>query len=486
MPHKPIQFEELSLIYPHKTCFEGFSGQIQYGDRIAIIGRNGAGKSTLLKMLYGSLRPTEGEIKFPQEVNPGYLPQIIGDYQGLSGGQRLNHFLTKLLAANPNLLLLDEPTNHLDNRNRRSLIRMLKHYHGTLIIVSHDMEIINGVADTLWHIDAKRITVFSGRYQDYQQMLAKKKEFIEQQLDNLSKQRREVHLALMREQERNKRSRIQGEKHITHRKWPTIRSYTKLASSVRSGDKRLSQIREKKQTLFEQLSQLHQPEVIQPKFKLNSAKYHKAVIAIQDASVSHLNKPAVLSDINLQVNASERVALCGDNGSGKSTLAKAILDKPLLIKKGVWAVPDRDDIGYLDQHYDHLAIGKSVLDAMRDAMPKASDIEIREHLNDFLFRKNQEIQIFIEELSGGEKVRLSLALIAANPPKLLILDELTNNLDLETRAHVIQVLRQFRGAMIVISHDNDFLEAIHIGTKYLVHQGKIRRLNDALRVIEYE
>lgn len=120
------------------------------------------------------------------------------------------------------------------------------------------------------------------------------------------------------------------------------------------------------------------------------------------------------------------------------------------------------DIGYLDQHYGTLSSEKTVLETIATLMTNWSHIEVRRHLNDFLFRKNEEVCASVAQLSGGEKVRLSLAQIAAKTPKLLILDEITNNLDLETKQHVIEVLKNYPGAMIVISHDADFLEEMRI------------------------
>lgn len=248
MHHKPIQFKDLGLIYPHKICFQDFSGEIHFGDRIALIGRNGSGKSTLLKMLAGFCSASAGEIQMPQDVRFGYLPQVIEECPDLSGGQRLNQALTKILSEDPNVLLLDEPTNHLDRRNRRSLIRKLLHYPGTLVIASHDTELINTVADTLWHIDLGRLTVFRGAYFEYQQMLKNKKASIEEELTWIAREKKESHLALMKTQERNKRSRVSGEKKIAQRKWPTIRSHTKLANAMTTGNKRLSQINHKKNT----------------------------------------------------------------------------------------------------------------------------------------------------------------------------------------------------------------------------------------------
>ncbi|CZL28236.1 ABC-F family ATP-binding cassette domain-containing protein [Legionella pneumophila] len=478
MNHKPIQFKDLSLIYPHKTCFQDFSSEIHFGERIALIGRNGSGKSTLLKMLCGICLASTGEIKVPQDVRFGYLPQVIEECPDLSGGQRLNQILTKILSESPNVLLLDEPTNHLDRRNRRSLMRMLKHYPGTLIIASHDTELINTVTDTLWHIDLGQVTVFRGAYFDYQQMLEDKKASIEQELLRIARQKKESHLALMREQKRNKRSRVQGEKKITQRKWPTIRSHTKLANAITTGNKRLSHINYKKQQLLEEFSSLNLPQAIKPKFKLNGLDYHKPLIKIQDASIAYESQDVILEDIHFHLSGCERVALHGNNASGKSTFVKAILGNSQIKKTGEWAVPHYNTVGYLDQHYQHLSFNETVLDLMRSKMPHASRAELRAHLNDFLFRKNEEVEIKVKSLSGGEKARLSLALIAVNPPQLLILDEITNNVDLETRAHIIEVLREFPGAMLVISHDDDFLESIHIETTYQIHQGKIHCFNE--------
>src|SRR5579885_3206303 len=131
MMHNPILIKNISLYFPHKICFQDFSHQINYGDRIAIIGRNGSGKSSLLKIIQGLIEPSEGHVNIPNNVIFGYIPQNIEKYPELSGGQRLNKVLTQILAQKANVLCLDEPTNHLDQRNRTSLLRMLNHYQGT-------------------------------------------------------------------------------------------------------------------------------------------------------------------------------------------------------------------------------------------------------------------------------------------------------------------------------------------------------------------
>lgn len=470
--HKPIHIQNLSLSFNHKVCFENFSAQIHYGERIAIIGANGSGKSTLLKWLaaYAS-----EEIKVPKDAMMAYVPQIVVGFDTLSGSERFNKALTQALSSNPNVLLLDEPTNHLDRRNKQSLLRLLKHYTGTLIVVSHDTELLRNSVDILWHIDNGKIQVFSGNYEDYRREIMLKRASIEQELSRLNRQKKDTHQALMKEQTRAAKSRAKGEKSIREHKWPLGGKATALRAEETSGRKKLA-IEDKKQALSEQLVALRLPEMIVPKFSLNSADLgDKPLVVITAGSVGYLGKAPLLNDLHLTLRAHQKIAILGDNGSGKSTFFKAILRETQLFKTGSWHMPQQEDIGYLDQHYATLAADKTVCDTIAAQVPMWSHADIRRHLNDFLFRKNEEVNALVEQLSGGEKVRLCLAHIAAFTPKLLILDEITNNLDLETKAHVIQVLSHYPGAMMLISHDEDFLQAIGITERYTIVQGTLVR-----------
>ena len=136
-----MKLNNLSFSLPHKSCFSGFEPRLTAGARIAIIGRNGSGKSTLLKMIRDNL----GD-------DVGYIPQIITDFEDMSGGEKFNRKLSKELGKRPNVLLLDEPTNHLDIQNRKSLIRMLKKFHGALVAVTHDLDVLRNCCETIWHI----------------------------------------------------------------------------------------------------------------------------------------------------------------------------------------------------------------------------------------------------------------------------------------------------------------------------------------------
>ena len=160
--------------------------------------------------------------------------------------------------------------------------------------------------------------------------------------------------------------------------------------------------------------------------------------------------------------------ILGENGSGKTTLVKAILGDPSIERSGEWSLIDPMHIGYLDQHYQTLDPQKTVFETIQAIASEKQDAEIRCLLNDFLFRKNEQVEARVNTLSGGERARLSLCQIGARTPRLLILDEVTNNLDLETRDHVIQVLQEYPGGLIIISHDQDFLHQIEIEKKVVL------------------
>src|ERR1700722_3799613 len=272
MSHKPIDCHTIGLSFPQKVCFDDFTTQIHYGSRVAIMGQNGSGKSTLLKMLQGLVEPSHGEIHVPKGITFGYVPQVIEEFESLSGGQRLNEALTQALALDPSGLLLDEPTNHLDVRNRRSLMRMLKNYPGTLIIVSHDVEVLRSCVDTLWHIENGKVHIFSRSYDDYVREIAIKRASLKEEYARLDRQKKDTHQALMKEQTRAKNSRERGEKHIKQKKWPTIVSDAKARRAVETAGRKKRAISQTKQDLQDRLSELRLPEIIKPKFSLSGSE----------------------------------------------------------------------------------------------------------------------------------------------------------------------------------------------------------------------
>lgn len=471
--YPPISIQDVSVCFPNEFCFEAFSTQIYYGQRIGIIGRNGSGKSSLLKVLAQRLAPEGGSVQVDNVYTLGYVAQLDEPAPALSGGEHFNAKLTAALSAQPSVLLLDEPTNHLDTHNRKSLMRMLKHYSGTLIVVTHDAELLRECVDTLWCIEDRQVKVFSCDYDTYLQEVAQKRSLISHELSVLKRDKKDNHAALMKEQRRAKKRKTYGEKKYDGDK---LALKGARARGELTSNKHNQRITDKRNHLLEQLSDLKMPEVIVPKFSLSPENIgSSSVLCINDADIGYTAEEMLLTRVNLSLRGKDRIAICGRNGSGKSTLIKGILGEEALFKTGSWQVPDKSSMGYLDQNYANLDTNFSVSEHVQRLRLDWLEVDVRRHLNDFLFRKNEEVAKRVSDLSGGELARLSLACIAAKTPRLLILDEVTNNLDLETKSHVVQVLRDYPGAMILISHEGDFLKEVGVDVFYEIEGGRLVR-----------
>jgi len=463
MMHQPIHLQDIELSFPQKTCFEGFSYQLMPGSRIAIIGRNGSGKSSLLKLLAGIVKPTSGSIRIEQGLSLGYVPQLIDHYHDKSGAEKFQAALSAALSHNPGLLLLDEPTNHLDVQSRNSLMKMMEHFRGTVVAVTHDSELLQRCFTTLWHVDQQTIHIFHGKYQDYQRQMQLQRQSLISEIAKLTQQTKQMHEKLMQEQQRSAASRKKGEKSIKQRKWPTITSQAKARRGEETTGRKQVAITARKDELQTALAKLRLPEVIVPTFALTTEQIDKRLmVQIFEGSVGYAADKPLLANLSLSLVGNQRLAILGPNGSGKSTLIKGLLNDAAVIKTGDWTIVDMQEIGYLDQHYQNLSATCTVLETISTQAPHWTELQVRRHLASFLFREQAAIQAYVHQLSGGEKVRLSLAQLACKTPSLLILDELTNNLDIETREHVVQVLKHFPGALLIVSHDHDFLQAIGI------------------------
>ncbi len=464
--HKPMVIQNLCLAFSHKVCFENFSTRVFPHSRIGVIGRNGSGKSVLLKALRGELEPAHGAITLPSDVRCGYVPQVIEASHAVSGGQRFITALTNELMMEPALLLLDEPTNHLDGKNRRRIMKMLASYYGTVIIASHDAELLNTVTSTLWHIEHGAVHVFSGRYADYMNERHAKRKSMEVQLMRLKEEKKQTHEALMKEQRRAKKRKAYGEKKYSG---DTLALKAAQGRGQMTQNKNNKAIAHTKRRVLQALSDMPLGELGAPRFSLPSGVVRGAtLLSINEGAVGYEARPSLVRNINICVSSQARVAISGDNGSGKSTIFKAILNSPEVITTGDWHMPRAAAIGYLDQHYAFLNLESSVIESLHERVPAWSEAQMRAHLHNFLFRNNEELDALVRRLSGGEKARLSLALIAASTPQLLLLDEVTNNLDIETKQHVSQILSHYPAAMMVISHDRDFLSGIGIRETYCV------------------
>lgn len=476
MSHKPIIATKISFVLSEKVCFSGLSIAVHYGQRIAIIGDNGSGKTSLLKMLMGELSPTDGNIRVPADARLAYVPQLITQRGKNSGGQALLHTLENALQKKPNCLLLDEPTNHLDKHNRDFMLSMIDDWPHTLMVVSHDEELLHGRFDYIIELSKEKTHVFHGCYRDFLHERACKRDALSQSIHKLTQEKRQAHQDLMREQKRAKSSRLMGEKNIRQHKWPTIVSKAKMGRSQEVHGQKVKAIKDQREHALAMLASMRVPEVIKPHFHLGTSLAKSGpVISIAGGSMGYQNP--LVKDIFMTVRAGEKVALLGENGCGKTAFAKAIVGDPEVFVEGQWLLPKTEEIGWLDQHYQTLHQKKTVLNTVWDIRPDFTMHEIRKHLNDFLFRKNEDVQKMVSSLSGGELARLSLCAIAAKTPRLVVLDEITNNLDRATKQHVVEVFKEYPSAMLIISHDMSFLQAIGIHRYFSIEHGTIHELN---------
>jgi ATPase subunit of ABC transporter with duplicated ATPase domains len=386
----------------------------------------------------------------------------------LSGGQQILLGLVRILATEPDFLLLDEPTNHLDQSNREKLFSFLQMWDGTVIIVSHDTQLLHTWPKKVWDIKHGEIIVFDGTYADY----VRERDITEHQqvskIDQLKREKKKLVKEKEDDRAREAQSKKMGEKKYANA--PRVLRNDKREQAADTTARKRNIITGKQEAVSRQLQDMYEHKVIVPKFDMGGQKQY-GLLSVYEGAVGY-GDSTIVHDINLTVQPGERVAFVGDNGAGKSTVFKALLDDNLR-KRGEWHVPAYKSIGCLDQKYSILGNAATPFDLIKTVRPEWPTIEIRSFLNDFLFCKNEEVNVSIVTLSGGEKARLALAYIAAQSPSLLLLDEVTNNVDITTRNHIIAVLNQFPGTLLVVSHDTDFLRAIGIQRLFMVGNGVV-------------
>ncbi len=419
--HSPINISNFTISYTGKNCIDKpFTANIYYGDKIAIIGRNGTGKSSLLSCLAKLNTTHDGSLIIPQDIVCGYVPQIINDqsyyelndelnvditYHSLSGGQRFNKALNQALSSHPNVLLLDEPTNHLDAHNKKSLIKFLKKYQGTVIAVTHDEELLQ-IFDIIWHVYNNKVTIFNGGYANFLASHQQKQDHLQTSLKELKKEQRSLHTKLMQEQSRAKHSKLKGQNDIKHHKYATVTSLTKAGRGITTAVDKNKQLSEKRQDVISGLNDIFIPEELIPRFNLSSQSSSSTacLVNIINGSIGYKTDQTLqllLSDINFSLAGNEKMLLQGNNGSGKTTFIKAILSNnnesqgfnnslnfkdTALVRVGNWEVVDNANIGYLDQHYANLTPDLTAVELMQQYAPKMTMPEIRDHLNSYLLR----------------------------------------------------------------------------------------------------
>lgn len=341
-----------------------------------------------------------------------------------SGGWRMRVALAAALFVPSDVLLLDEPTNHLDLEAVLWLETYLKRYSGTLVVISHDRSLLNGVCDRILHIEDLKIESYTGNYDTFERTRALRREEREKQAQKTEERRK--HLQSFVDRFRYKASKAKQAQ-------SRIKMLEKLEPTV--------EISAESATRFNFPS----PQELPP-----------PLIKIEDGAAGYGDK-TVLRRLNLRLDSDDRIALLGANGNGKSTLAK-VLSGRLALQSGKMTASSKLAVGYYAQHQtDELSKNLTAFEQLKTVMPDANETQIRAHLGAFGLTR-EKADTLIEKLSGGEKSRLLFAMMSKNAPHVLILDEPTNHLDIDARNALIDAVNAFAGAVILITHDPHLIE----------------------------
>ncbi|WP_395539935.1 ABC-F family ATP-binding cassette domain-containing protein [Neotabrizicola sp. sgz301269] len=480
-----LQLSDISLTFGGNPVFDGLSLTVQPGDRLALVGRNGSGKSTLMKVMAGLVEPDRGTRVVPQGVTVGYMEQdpdlsgfaTLGDYaasalpegegyrlsvvaEGLkfrpeapvataSGGERRRAALAKLLAEAPELMLLDEPTNHLDIQAIEWLEAELRGTRTAFVLISHDRAFLRALSRAVLWIDRgevrRREAGFEG-FEEWREQVWAEEDEARHKLDR--KIKAEAKWA------------VEGISARRKRNMGRVRALAALR------EERRSQIRRQGTAALE--------------FEAGPTSGRKVIEA--EGLTKRFGDKLIVKDFDLRVLRGDRVAFVGPNGVGKTTLLK-MLTGEVEPDSGTVSLGTNLEIAVFDQTRAALDADASLWEnltgdplmaisgATDQVLVRGQNRHVVAYLKDFLFDEAQA-RAPVRSLSGGEKARLLLAKLMARPANLLILDEPTNDLDVETLELLQDLLGEFDGTVLLVSHDRDFIDRIATATVALEGDGK--------------
>ena len=344
----------------------------------------------------------------------------------LSGGWRMRVALAAILFAEPELLLLDEPSNHLDLEATLWLEAFLSKYRGTLLLVSHERDLLNNVADNILHLEGGKATLYAGGYDEFRRQRAERIALTES----------------LRAKQDRKRQQLQA---FVDR-W---RYKAHAAAQAQSRLKALARLQPVAEAFEDQdiVFQFPSPEELRP-----------PLLTLEGAAAGY-GDSAVLTRVSLRIDPDDRIALLGRNGNGKTTLARLLCGE-LPPMGGTVRGANKLRVGYFSQYQiDDLIATDTPLRHMARALPGAAPAVARAHLGRFGF-SGEKADVKVATLSGGERARLALALITRDAPHMIILDEPTNHLDVEARDALVAALNEYAGAVLVVSHDRHLLQLV--------------------------
>ena len=471
-----IKAVNLAFGFGEVPLYEKANFIIGEDQKVGLVGANGSGKTTLLNIISGKAEPTEGRIEVegkigivPQEirVDPemesatsvrSYVDknnehedheikkmfagleitlELTAKPQNLSGGQKTKLALAKALLSAPDILLLDEPTNFMDTAGKKWVMSFLGRYPKTVIVISHDLSLMNTTLDKILSVNTfnKSIDEYKGNYNQYMKLKKEKEEL-------------------------QKRQAIQGQKQVKRMEEAVLH-----AMSFRSekGVRVRVNLQRRLEKMKENLPELP-PEVRKIKIRLpDPANIGEIPIKVDNIKKSYGEKE-VLKDVSVTLHRGERIALIGPNGVGKSTFIKIIMGR-LEPDSGTINKNSEIKIGYYSQEFETFDMNKTVIETFSESTHQGEGFA-RAFLGRYMF-SGDKIYQKIETLSGGEKTRLSIALLTGLNYNVLILDEPTTYLDVLSQRIILEALKEYKGAMLVVSHTPEFITELAPQRAYL-------------------
>ena len=497
-----------------RTLLDKVSLSIPAGHRVGLVGPNGTGKSTLFKLVSGELVPDTGEITMIKGASMGMVRQDlpeddtplidvvlaadterealmkeaetaedpdrighiyerlneIGAYDApsraatilaglgfnekaqnspissFSGGWRMRVALAAVLFKQPNLLMLDEPTNHLDFEAMVWLENFLMRYNQTLIIISHDRDILNKTVSHIVHLEHQKLTLYTGTYDEFERRRAEK--LMNQQALHEKQMAQKAHMQAF------------------------VDRFGATASKARQAQSRLKAIQKMDivdAVMADRVTAFVFPEPEEQK---------SPMIVLENVDAGYVKGKPILKNLELRIDADDRIALLGANGNGKSTLMKLLADRlPLLA--GQMHKSSKLRVGYFAQFQtDELDTSLTPYEVMKNVMKTAPESKIRAALSKFGFDKHKA-DTLVGEISGGEKARLLFCLMSYDAPHIMLLDEPTNHLDMDAREALTQALNNYKGAVILVSHDPHLVDSV-VDRLWLVADGTCKPYDDDL------
>jgi ATP-binding cassette subfamily F protein uup len=497
-----VHAQDVSLAFGHLPLLEGAELRIESGERLALIGRNGSGKSSLLKVLSGELLPDRGALwrepglrtarlgqdvlddfgdrtvyqEISRGVGPGWpkladrakagpiadleseegwraeqkIRQVIsrlglpGDRRvaELSGGWRRRTLLAKALVSHHDLLLLDEPTNHLDIDAIRWLEDFIREFSGAVLFVTHDRAFLSTLATRIVELDRGRLTSWPGSYDAY---LVKKAAALENEARDLARLDKKLaqEEAWLRQGVKARRTRNEGR----------VRDLMKLRADRAARREQIGDVR----------------------MAIDGSTASGKLVFEAEHVFKRFGDRTVIADYSQRIQRGDRVGLSGPNGSGKSTLLRLLVGESHpyegTIRRGT-----RLQVAYFDQHREQLDPERTVADTVNDGnsivVVGGQSRHVLGYLADFLFPK-ERAQSLVKPLSGGERNRLLLARLFATPANVLVLDEPTNDLDIETLELLEELVSDFDGTVLLVSHDRVFVDRVVTSTLAFEGDGRV-------------